>query len=541
MRVATAVAPAHEVGTITSAGQTNILLISLRVDFINRAQCRGAPFAVYFSVDVLAQGSLVNMTLNPVSSHSLGGLFKHLSREEWRVPFNATLDRHLRRACDTFELEADEIVSILGENYFMTTVWGCAFEDFLTQETDDGRNIVDDYLKRRGWKESASNRAYMQALRHSVISLYEVSNIVPETSFLARDLVRGGEPILISERSATRSLKQWDRIAARVLPIGSKTVISGAVLPFTIDASETLLKILRSAGKRAAKERHKLASLVGGDPDDPRIGQALSDVVVVLQMGAPAITAVWLNNILEHRLNPRQPDVRNGDGDELVFCRLHFPFADAVSSDDIRSVLNERPELSRESDTFWNWIAVGEEAASKQAKKKPKSGCLQLLSTTGDQGTLVLGNLEIKDRTLLVSVNSKERAERARALFSEAFGARIGPPLTEIQSFEQLMATRSAAPRTVPDSLDPSPEQRRSIVHQSMDKHYRRMLDEPVPMLGNRSPRKAVKTDVGREKVVAWLKTLENHSANIGDPNDPMATYDFSWLWAELGVSALQR
>jgi hypothetical protein len=41
----------------------------------------------------------------------------------------------------------------------MTTVWGSAFEDFLTQETDGGDNIVDDYLKRRGWKESASNRA----------------------------------------------------------------------------------------------------------------------------------------------------------------------------------------------------------------------------------------------------------------------------------------------------------------------------------------------------------------------------------------------
>ena len=108
-----------------------------------------------------------------------------MTREEWRLPFNATLDRHLRRACDTFEIEADEIVWILGENYFMTTVWGCAFEDFLAQETDDGGNIVDDYLKRRGWKESTSNRAYMQALRHSVIDLYEVSNIVPETSFLA--------------------------------------------------------------------------------------------------------------------------------------------------------------------------------------------------------------------------------------------------------------------------------------------------------------------------------------------------------------------
>jgi hypothetical protein len=490
-------------------------------------------------VHATVYGFLLNVTLKLVTSHSLDGLFKWLTREEWRAPFNATLDRHLRHACDTFEIEADEIISILGENYFMATVWGCAFEDFLTQETEGGSNIVDDYLKRRGWKESASNRAYMQALRDSVISLHEVSNIVPETSFLARDLVRGSEPVLISERSATRSLKQWDRIAVRVLPMGSKTVIAGAILPFTIEASETVLKILRSTAKRAAKERHKFAALVGADRDDPRIAKAFSDTVV-LQVGAPAVTTVWLNEILEHRLNRRQPDVRNSSGDELVFCTLHFPFADAVSPDDIRSVLNERPELSRESDTVWNWIAVGEEAASEQ-KKKPKAGRLQILTTTGDDGTLIFGNLEIKERTLLVSVNSKERAEQARTLFGDALGARIGPPLTEIQSLEQLMAARSAAPKAAPASLELSPEQRRSIIHQSMDKHYRRMLDEPVAMLGNRSPRKAVRTEAGREKVVAWLKALENHSAKIADPNDPIATYDFSWLWAELGVSALRR
>ncbi len=449
--------------------------------------------------------------------------------------FNARLERHLRPACDTFEIEADEIVSILGENYFMTTVWGCAFEDFLTEETEDGSNIVDDYLKRRGWKESASNRAYMQALRNSVISLYEVSNIVPETSFLARDLVRGGEPVLISERSASRSLKQWDRIAVRVLPMGPKTVIAGAILPFTIEASQTVLKILRSTAKRVTKEQHKFAVLAGADHDDLRIAKAFSDTVV-LQVGAPAVTTVWLNDILEHRLNRRQPGVRNSSGDELVFCTLHFPFADAVSPDDIRSVLNERPELCRESGTVWNWIAVGEEAASEQ-KRRPKAGRLQILTTTGDDGTLILGNLEIKERTLLVSVNSKERAKQARRLFGDALGARIGPPLTEIQSLEQLMT----APKSAPASLELSPEQRRSIIHQSMDKHYRRMLDQPVTMLGNRSPRKAVRTEAGREKVVAWLKTLENHSAKIADPNDPIATYDFFWLWAELGVSGLRR
>ena len=67
--------------------------------------------------------------------------------------------------------------------------------------------------------------------------------------------------------------------------------------------------------------------------------------------------------------------------------------------------------------TFWNWIAVGEEAALKQAKKRAKSAPVQILTTTGDDGTLILRNLEMKDRALLVSVNSKERTEQAQALF----------------------------------------------------------------------------------------------------------------------------
>jgi hypothetical protein len=66
-------------------------------------------------------------------------------------------------------------------------------------------NIADEYLKRRGWKESASTRSYMSVLRASVISLYEVSNVVPDTSFLVRDLVRGSDPILATERSASRA------------------------------------------------------------------------------------------------------------------------------------------------------------------------------------------------------------------------------------------------------------------------------------------------------------------------------------------------
>jgi hypothetical protein len=53
-----------------------------------------------------------------------------------------------------------------------------------------------------------------------------------DSSFRACDLARGGEPILISERAATRSLKPSDRIATRIAQVGPRTQISGAVLPY---------------------------------------------------------------------------------------------------------------------------------------------------------------------------------------------------------------------------------------------------------------------------------------------------------------------
>lgn len=67
-------------------------------------------------------------------------------------------------------------------------LWGCGFEDFLGQRYEDG-NIVDLYLKRRGWKETALNQAYFAALRDAPVSLYEVSGVQPGASMVLRDLL----------------------------------------------------------------------------------------------------------------------------------------------------------------------------------------------------------------------------------------------------------------------------------------------------------------------------------------------------------------
>ena len=110
------------------------------------------------------------------------------------------------------------------------TAMDCAFEDCCTVTWEDGSNLATDYLKRRGWKETATNRAYIEALRDSVMSLHEVSDVRPGENFLARDLVRGGDPVRVTERTATKTLVAWDIIAARIVTVRGVVQMTGAVL-----------------------------------------------------------------------------------------------------------------------------------------------------------------------------------------------------------------------------------------------------------------------------------------------------------------------
>ena len=138
-----------------------------------------------------------------LTAYDLSNLIKWLDREDWQPLLEEVMAEHFGPAMEAFDVEFEEIDEALGGNWG-TTLWGCAFKDFLTRRFEpDERNPVEAYLRHRGWKESAAARRYMTALQSSVMSLYEVSDLTPGQSLRARDLIRGGEPVLVSERSQT--------------------------------------------------------------------------------------------------------------------------------------------------------------------------------------------------------------------------------------------------------------------------------------------------------------------------------------------------
>ena len=137
-----------------------------------------------------------------------------------------------------------------------------------------------------------------------------------------------------------------------------------------------------------------------------------------------------------------------------------------------------------------------------------------------------------------------------RTLIRQGFDANVRDPKGE---HALHLAARDNAAKAVAallqwDKLDVEPRNKvdeippeiaRQIMQDHLDQHYRETLDAPIPALGGKSPRQAVRTAAGRVKVIDWLKMLENRSAKHGE--GPIAEYDFGWMWVELGLQEHHR
>jgi hypothetical protein len=361
------------------------------------------------------------------------------------------------------------------------------------------------------------------------MSLYEVSDIVPGESFRARDLARGGEPVPISERSATRSLKPWDRIAARVVHVGSKMQIGGGVLLFETGTAETCIEALHELRKRSKPKRRKLSKAIRQVLGDTAAAERAS--TETLRTIGPMFTFFWLVDLIERVRRPKMPDLRNVEGDELLLCEARFPFAAGTTGDHIQTVLDERPEFRRADAAFWNWVSLKKPVAHASSHES------LTFETRLDDDTLVLGSVELKADALVLAANSQRRCDLGCALLSGILGERIRQPSLKTETVDQMLASARAEPQP----LDIPEQESYAIVHDYLDRHYRDVLDQPVPMLGGKSPRALVRTASGRIKVAGWLKMIENRTAKSADHNSALAIYDFGWLWKELRIDELRR
>ena len=449
-------------------------------------------------------------------------------RSEWSDELATIFDAHLASVCELMDISSEDLYQLIVEHDYGGMLFGVMFEDFLSRRSSpSNRNVIDDYLARRGWRESPAGRRYLQQLRDSVLSVYEVVAVSPGKYCELVDLARGGKIIRVREHMGTQNMVKWDRIAARVLNTNGKRTFSGGILPFPHEASQDLLSLLRKLQKQFIKKHSRKANK-GAKTNPP---SSENSDYSFLKDACPAFTSTWLVYVLE-RLQKPLPEIVNRDGDSLVFSETRFPFV-PERADEIAERLDAATDWERDSlqEDAWIWF-------SEPVTKAENSRADMTFHASLEGQRPINGTLELKPGVLILLTNSMEQAEFCTDVLQGLLQNLIGPALSLLQTPEQLVADQSQhssdRKRESADNIDRKIEA--EIIHHTLDQHYHKCLDEPIPALDNKTPRRCARSKAGKTKVIEWLKQLENNELHRA-AEAGQEPYDSSWMWEELKLT----
>ena len=186
----------------------------------------------------------------PGADQAIGHLIKWSEKDEWTPYRRHVFAEHFELIMERFDISEQEIVDLLDEAFGM--VCGFVLEDFFTARFgEEGElNVVDDYLRRRGWREKVPAKRYLEALRDSVATLYEVVDLDPGHSMTVRDVILGGDPVSVEEKLGSQSVARWDRIAGRIVTVNGKRYFTGALLLFPHHVADDVLSAVDRMAKR---------------------------------------------------------------------------------------------------------------------------------------------------------------------------------------------------------------------------------------------------------------------------------------------------
>jgi hypothetical protein len=408
----------------------------------------------------------------------LEGLVRWAEREEWAELFDEVFERHFGEMLDAYDLDFEALDDIVGAED-ADLLWAWALEDFATQpRPQDGLTIVDDYLKRRGWKESATNRRHLEALRDSVVGIYAVVTVEPRRAVTLADVAFDSEPLRIEDAALADALRAGDRFAGRVTEISGRLRLIGSTLRFPASIAEELVADFQdmrdeyrrlvegdgAPGTDAADDEIFAAAAAeafgidadelpqtGADdaaetedaPNEEKSAEALVEEAVdglfVLMFAGAFFGGAWLGVALREALGPPAGSGVNRDGEPLVFHTLRLPLAQRSATLRLRARLDDCADLTPEPPDAWVWLGApaGAPAAAGDA-------AFALVHASGAEE---LARLDLRGGFLTLVANSAERARRAEAIVTEAAGDLLGEAEVTVQSLDAYLEANPHAAR----------------------------------------------------------------------------------------------
>jgi len=351
----------------------------------------------------------------------------------------------------------------------------------------NGLTIVEEFYQEKKGKLSEEELSLLKYEMLSYLSLYEVTSVTPEVGLRLKDLFTGEEMDIFEVKGSLTAVK-WDVIFVRVISMGAVNKLSGIVTLIPRRSKENVLLSIKGIWEKFKSEtgNHEWSYFVKSN------AHLIHHLIEDQSLKEPVFVTEEYHRICSSKA---VFDVKNFD---TIRYRLGHEFD---------FIIDEEKGGKR---ILFTWLKRG---ASKhwEIEKPPEDSVIlrsEMIRGKGELRWTSLGTVTLTPKRLELRCLSKERLDQGKKRLFEILGDDIQH---RIDTYEDLVKKAMESSREAPSiEEDEMPEKFYPLFSKTMGELVTKWIDEKIPALDGRTPREAVKTSEGREKVEELLKDWEN-------------------------------
>ena len=440
------------------------------------------------------QLAVVQTSTSPFTKPHDGAIAKSINwlkthqRKGWQVAFDNLMHELLieedREALSQLDSESAGGIDI------NLTEWLLAEGSIQIQGAK--RQIADYLIGPFGPSFTPGQRNWIQQLAQRPLRLYRITDVkTGEQMTLCDVLNEAAEPVVVIERSGSQSARPGMMMGARVMLVQDHHELSGAVYPFSI-----------IAGQDTVSRLQEVADEFGHLPD-------------LAQKLAWTLMSSWLQQYVAPMSMPDMIDSYSGD--PMVSITDYYNVNDWQA---LAQVLQNCPDLEGNKVDGWSRLLECDDGLTRP-----------ILSI----------NLGKKPNQVQVFYRTQNYANQGRIWLEDLAGSclsiltrRVADPQSMMQQSKRSkskMAKQSAVPNIDPQEFS-------KLIEGVIRKTYANWCDESIPALSNKTPRQAIQTSAGLERVKGLLRSYQaGEKEQAKEQGRPEVSYDF--LWIALGIKSL--
>ena len=351
------------------------------------------------------------------------------------------------------------------------------------------RNVADLLLGPGGPAFTPGQRSWIEQLRRQPLRLYDITEVLPGVGMRLCDaLDTEAAPVMVYEKSGSEHAQVGNLIGVRIMEVDGHHEISGSAYAFSRLMNASLLAELHAVVDDAAVQGERL----------PHMLSAIIRRRWIAQYARPL---------------PLPTLIDSHSGDPILLITDHYR---VNNWDDLAAALETQSDIDGDRASGWARLFDCADGQTRQSvsinlgKSEDRIEVFYKTQNYADQGRPWFEAL------------AEKSVEFAGRVLSDPRSAMKNPP-----------AGKPGSPVTTVPNLPP--EALAEAVEQVLRRTYANWSDEPIPALGGKTPRQAIATATGRERVRGLLRSYED-GEKVQAAQQGRREISYTFLWEALGL-----